>query len=252
MRLYCNCVLVAVLLVICSILFPKLSVAGAPSEIYAEQVKRFVKDGNVNYTGWKKEISKLDIYLDFLAKDNPLQMSEDVQIAYYINAYNAWVVKLILDHFPGISSIKDIGGLFKSPMHIKFIKIGDELYSLDNIRNGIIRKRYRDPRILFTLNTATKGCPPLVPEVYQGDKLEQQLSRATFNYVNNPTLNYMEGDTLYLSKVFDWYEDDFGGESGMIRFVRKYIRPEWKARIDSAGDKLSIRYVDYNWALNGN
>ncbi len=225
--------------------------AGSPSDIYADLVHRFVKDGHVDYTGWKKQLDRFQVYLNFLSKDNPLQMSEDVQIAYYINTYNAWVVKLILDNFPGISSIKDIGGFFTPPDKIKFVKIGDNTFTLAYIRNGIIRKRYKDPRILFALNTATKGCPPLAPEIYEGDKLEQQLSRATFNYINNPMINYMEGNTLYLSKVFDWYEDDFGGKSGMIRFVQQYIRPEWKARIDAAGGDLAIRYVDYNWALNG-
>ncbi len=243
-------ILLALLLIPCFCVFSAVY-AGSPSDIYADQVKRFVNDGHVDYTGWKKEIDKLQIYLDFLSKDNPMQMSEDVQAAYYINAYNAWVVKLILDNFPGIDSIKDIGNFFQSPGHIEFVKIGKNTYSLSYIKNGVIRKRYRDPRILFTLNTATKGCPPLVPEVYEGAKLEQQLSRATFNYINNPIINYMDGNTLYLSKVFDWYEEDFGGKSGVIRFVQQYIRPEWKARIDAAGDDLTVRYVDYNWALNG-
>lgn len=240
-----------VLIVFCFLCSPAALAYQSPGDIYADQVRRFVKDGHVDYTDWKKEADKLSVYLDFLSKDNPNQMSENVQIAYYINAYNAWVVKLILDNFPGIRSIKDIGGFFQSPEHIKFIKIGNDNYSLGYIRNGILRKRYKDPRILFALNSATKGCPALVPEVYQGDKLDQQLERATFNYINDPMLNYMDGDTLYLSRMFDWFEDDFGGEFGVVKFVQRYIRPEWKARIESAGDDLDIRYVGYNWLLNG-
>lgn len=243
--------MVNVLLCVCFIFCSVATGSESPSDIYADQVRRFVKDGHVNYTDWKKEIDRLQIYLDFLSGDNPMQMSEDVQIAYYINSYNAWVVKLILDHFPGISSIKDIGGLFRSPGKIKFVKIGDETYSLSHIKNGILRKRYKDPRILFALTMATKGCPPLIPEVYEGGTLDKQLEKVTFDYINNPMLNYMEGDTLYLGNVFDWYEDDFGGESGMLRFVQRYIRPEWKARIEKAGDDLKIRYIDHNWALNG-
>ena len=132
------------------------------------------------------------------------------KLAFLINAYNAYTLKLIINHYP-VKSIKDIGSFFSSPWKKEFFNLFGKKTNLDHIEHGLIRKNFKEPRIHFAVNCASLGCPSLAKKVYTGESLERQLEEAAKNFLTNPNRNRLDlkKKTLYLSKIFDWYGDDF-------------------------------------------
>lgn len=206
-------------------------------------------DGNVNYRGFAKDSLKLNTYLDTLAAHPPDAevWSADEQLTYWINAYNAFTVQLILKHYP-LKSIKDIGSTIQvpfvnSPWDIKFIEIGDEKLDLNNIEHSILRKNFNEPRIHFAINCASISCPKLRAEAYTADKMERQLQEQTEAFINDPKRNKIGKDQVEISKIFSWFKGDFTKKGSLIDFVNKYS----KVKID---ENAEIDYLDYNWSLN--
>jgi hypothetical protein len=216
--------------------------------LYGEVLAKYVKDGVVDYKALKMEEDKVDQYLRMLDGTNPEELPRNEQLALYINAYNAYTIKLILEHYP-VDSIKDIGGWFKGPWKIRFCKVGGKTLTLDEIEHDIIRPRFKDPRVHFAVNCASKGCPPLISEPYQGPILDQQLDRSTRGFLNNPERNRLEGNTLYVNKIFKWFEGDFNGD--VVAFFLKYGEEDLKDRLVAKRDKIEIEYLHYDWKLNG-
>ena len=171
----------------------------------------------------------MDAYLDTLAKIDPLSLAGDEQFAFYINAYNAWTIKLILTGYPDVASIKDYGSLFKSPWKKKFVNIKGEMVTLDHIEHDILRPQFRDPRVHFAINCAAKSCPPLYREAFVGQQLNTQLDDAARRFVNDGRFNRLEGNTLYVSSIFKWFKEDFNGD--IIGFFEEYALPELKEAI---------------------
>ena len=216
--------------------------------LYGNLLQKYLKDGVVDYQGLKNEERTLDQYLDLLDQTNPDGLSRDEQLALYINAYNAYTLKLILENYP-VASIKDIGGWLKGPWKIRFCRIGGKTLTLDEIEHDIIRPRFKDPRVHFAVNCASKSCPPLISEPYQGSILDNQLDANTRDFLNDPKENRLEGDTLYVSKIFKWLRKDFGGD--VVGFFLKYAQKDLKDRLSSKRDQIEIKYLDYDWSLNG-
>lgn len=218
---------------------------------YGELLAKYVQDGVVDYQGFKKEEQKLDQYLALLATTQPEELAHDHQLAFYINAYNAYTIKLILKNFKNgrpLQSIKKIGGLFTKPWSIKFCEIGGKIYSLDNIEHDIIRPTFKDPRIHFAINCAAKSCPPLISKPYSGDTLDKQLDENAGSFINNPEHNYLKKNTLYISKIFKWFAEDFNNDP--ISFIQKYAAADLKNQLDTKKEKIKIKYLDYDWSLN--
>jgi len=193
------------------------------------------------------------MYLEVIDSTNPSALSNSDRLALYINAYNAYTVKLILDNFKDgkpVSSIKSLGGFFSGPWKISFCRIGGEIYTLDNIEHDIIRPLFREPRIHFAINCAAKSCPPLISIAYEGDTLEEQLDKNAVAFVNNKKFNRLDGSTLYVSKIFKWFAEDFNND--ILRFVREHARGELKRTLESLGESVEIKYLQYDWSLNGN
>jgi Protein of unknown function, DUF547 len=226
-----------------------VSAAGADHSLYSELLQKYVKNGVVDYQGFKKEEAKLDQYLSILEKTDTKALSRSDQFAFYINAYNVWTIKLILGAYPGIKSIKDLGSLLKSPWKKKIARIDGDIITLDNIEHDILRPRFKDPRIHFAVNCAAKSCPPLRSEPYQGDVLDQQLTEMTEAFVNDPTRNRLEGNTLYVSSIFKWYSEDFNKD--IAGFIMKYAGRELKERLQKHSTEIKVEYLDYDWSLNG-
>ncbi len=208
-------------------------------DIWDSLLKQYVSDkGNVNYKGFKKDKDKLQTYLDLLSKNQPNnQWSRAEVLAYWINAYNAFTVKLIIDHYP-LESIKDI----VNPWDKKFFTIGTTQMSLGEIEHNILRKMGA-PRIHFAINCASISCPNLLNEAYFAPKLESQLATATKNFLKDSTKNTITADKVELSKIFSWFSDDFKTNGTVIDFINKYTAVE----IDK---KAKIKYKEYNWKLN--
>jgi hypothetical protein len=210
-----------------------------------------VVNGKVDYQGFKQDEKELDTYLAILDTTRPDSLTDNEQIAYYINAYNAYTVKLILDNFKNgkpVKSIKGIGGLFSSPWSIRFVKLGGERMTLDTLEHDILRRKFKEARVHFAVNCASTSCPPLLSEAYVAENIERQLENNTIDFLHNREFNYISGNTLYLSKIFSWFSEDFNDDPAA--FVKKYARGDLLAALEAAGDSLRVKYLDYDWSLN--
>jgi len=217
--------------------------------IYGGLLKKYVHKGVVDYEGFKKEEARLDEYLKVLEKVNTESLSQEEKFAFYVNAYNAWTIKLILTGYPGIESIKDLGSLFKSPWKKKICRIDGKVITLDDIEHNILRPQFKDPRVHFAVNCASKGCPPLLTEPYTGSRLDRQLNHVTGAFINDPKRYRLEGDTLFVSKIFKWFSEDFNYD--VIGFFRQYGKEDLKKKLENNRDKIKVKYLDYDWSLNG-
>ncbi len=194
--------------------------------------------GNVDYKGLKSSQPQLDAYLTTLS-ENPIQSgwSKDEQLAYWINAYNAFTLKLIIDNYP-LKSIMDLEG--GKVWDKKWINLGDEVYSLNEIENDIIRPEFNEPRIHFAVNCAAASCPPLAAKAFTADNLETLLTERTTSFINNGQYNQISTSGVEVSKIFDWYGSDFGD---LISFLNKYSRASIKKN-------ASVDFQEYDWSLN--
>lgn len=216
----------------------------------------------VNYAAFKNERAKLQGYLELLGKVSQSEFdawSKSKQLAFLINAYNAWTVEFILTKYPDLDSIKDLGSFFNSPWDKEFIPLFGKTVSLNDIEHGLIRgsDRYNDPRIHFAVNCASIGCPALREEAYTGDKLEQQLTEQTERFLKDTSRNYIKGNNFYMSSIFKWYGDDFEkgfrGTKSIQSFVSLYsdaltLTETQKTALNKAN--LNIKFLDYDWKLN--
>ena len=175
------------------------------------------------------------------------------QLAFLINAYNALTLKLVVMHYPGIQSIKDIGGFFTGPWKQKFFTLFGEDSYLDHIEHDLIRKDFNEPRIHFAVNCASRGCPALQPQAYIADRLDEQLEHATRSFLMDTERNRYNKDKnlLEISSLFKWYHDDFERAAGSIEtFIAAYITDEPGLRSHIVNHEFAIHYLDYDWNLN--
>ena len=228
---------------------PAWSNAAVDNALYAELLEKYVQNGSVDYQGFKTEEAKLDQYLKMLEKIDTKTLPRDEQFAFYINAYNAWTIKLILTGYPGVKSIKDLGSIFKSPWKKRIAKINGDIMTLDHIEHDILRPRFKDPRVHFAVNCASKGCPPLRSEPYRANALEQQLDEMTQAFINDSRKNRLERQTLYVSSIFKWFSEDF--DNDVVGFFLKYAQGDLKKQLEDNKGKIKIKYLDYDWSLNG-
>ena len=202
------------------------------------QLQKYVSEtGQVDYQSWQKDQAPLIAYLNTLAQFPPQEEdSKNQKLAYWINAYNALTVLLILENYP-LNSIKDI----QSPWDQNVFQIGDKNYSLGDIEHKILRKM-DEPRIHFAINCASGSCPKLANRAYQEKQLEQQLAKATQDFLRDPTKNYLLKDRLELSKIFLWFGRDFGNKKELLEFISTYSGIKL--------DQPKIDYKPYDWKLN--
>ena len=207
------------------------------------------KDGFVNYEGFMKDSVAFNKYLDLLSKNYPSDKNwnRNEQMAYWINAYNAFTIKLICNYYP-VKSIKDIKKgipLVSDTWSINFIKIEGKTYNLNNIEHGILRPKYDDPRIHFAVNCASKSCPKLQQEAFSADKLDVQLDAAAKEFINDGIRNKITSAKKgNVSKLFTWFAGDFKKTApSVIAFLNRYST----TKLDTNAD---LNYMDYDWALN--
>ena len=217
--------------------------------IYAELLEKYVNNGRVDYAGFKSEEAKLAKYLSVLEEVDSNRLSRDEQFAFYANAYNAWTIKLILTKYPDIKSIRELGFLNSGPWKKKVVQLKNEAVSLDHIEHEILRPRFKDPRVHFAINCAAKSCPPLKSEPFRADILNQQLDDATRSFLNNPTSYNLEGNTFYVSKIFKWFAEDFNAD--VLSFYLKYAKADLRQKLEANRNEIIIKYMTYDWELNG-
>lgn len=217
--------------------------------LYADLLAKYVRNGVVNYKGFQQEEKKLDQYLTVLEKTDTAKLSRKDQFAFYINAYNAWTIKLILSGYPDIESIKDLGSFFRSPWKKKICRIDGDVVSLDHIEHKILRPLFKDPRVHFAVNCASKGCPPLKSVPYEGRILDEQLDASTRLFLNDAEKNRLEGNTLFVSSILKWFSEDFNDD--VVAFFLKFAQGDLKEGLLKRRDRIKVKYLDYDWSLNG-
>ena len=196
------------------------------------------QEGHVNYKGFIKDSSKLDSYLNLLSKQQPKKSASKNEIlAYWINAYNAFTIKLIIDNYP-IKSIKAIG----NPWDKKFIPLTNKSVSLNYIEHEILRKM-KEPRIHFGIVCASISCPKLLNEAFTSSKLEAQLTSATKIFLADPSKNNLSENSIKISNIFKWFAKDFKQKGSLIDFLNTYSDI-------NISPKAKKSYKDYNWNLN--
>jgi hypothetical protein len=223
--------------------------AAVDHSLYGELLNKYVKDGVVDYQGFKNDEPLLDQYLKGLENIEVNSLSRDEQFAFYVNGYNAWTIKLILGAYPGIKSIKDLGNIFKTPWEKKIVRIKGDVISLDDVEHKKLRAQFKDPRVHFAINCASKSCPPLISEPFGGSTLNRQLDDAARAFINDPKSNYLKGSKLYVSRIFKWFAEDFNDD--IVGFFLKYGEGDFKKELELKKDKLKIVYLSYDWSLNG-
>ncbi|WP_243756202.1 DUF547 domain-containing protein [Shewanella sp. BF02_Schw] len=220
----------------------------------------------IDYAAIQQDRAILTRYLNQLSQITQAEFDawdKESQLAFLINAYNAWTVELILTKYPDIDSIKELGGLFSSPWDKSFIPLLGKTRSLNDIEHTLIRgsDRYNDPRIHFAVNCASIGCPALREEAYTGAKLELQLTEQTERFLADNSRNYAKGDSLYLSSIFKWYSDDFTkgfrNTHSIEAFLLLYSNSDKGVltltpaqRQAAEKQQLDIEFLDYDWSLN--
>ena len=195
-------------------------------------------DGNVNYKALKSDSSKLKSYINQLSQNTPNEnWSNEDKLAYWINAYNALTVDLIIRNYP-IKSIKDI----KYPWKQRLWDFGDNNYNLDEIEHKILRNM-DEPRIHFVIVCASYSCPKLQNEAFTAEGLEAQLTKATKEFLADTNRNEISEKSIKISKIFDWFSKDFTQNRSLIDFLNKYSDV-------TISPKAKKRFKDYNWDLN--
>lgn len=212
----------------------------------ADGVSRF------DYEGLKaRDRAALDGYIAALAATPVSALNRAEQFAYWINFYNALTIQVVVDHYP-VDSIRDIDispGLFSSgPWGRKLVTVEGETLSLDDIEHRILRPIWRDPRIHYGVNCASIGCPNLIASAYTAGNIDGLLTQNARAYVNHPRGAAVEDGLLTVSKIYSWFDEDFGGsEAGVIAHLREYAGPELLVQLRGIED---VAGYEYDWALN--
>lgn len=216
----------------------------------------------VDYGAMERQSHILSAYLKSLSavsRQTFDSWADDEQLAFLINAYNAWTIELILTQWPDVESIRELGGLFSSPWKKQFIPLFSLEVSLDHIEHQLIRGsgRYRDPRIHFAVNCASISCPALRTEAYVADRLSAQLDEQAELFLADSERNRWSGEKLELSSIFKWYREDFErgwrGFDSLEQFVLRYgdgLKLNAQAIDQLEQGQAKIKFLTYDWDLN--
>ncbi len=200
--------------------------------------------GHVDYKSLKANEAKLDSYLAYLNTTSPEKSwSANKEKAFWINAYNAYTIKIILQNYP-LKSITDIKVKGKTAWKTPFAKVGGKTYNLDHIEHQILRKKFKDARIHVGVNCASGSCPKLGNTAFTEDNIDAELERLMKEFINDPTRNKITKKKVEISEIFNWFKGDFTTEGSVIDYINKYSDVE-------VNKKAKIKYLTYDWSLNG-
>ena len=204
-------------------------------------------DGRVDFRGFWADSTLFRKYLALLAQNPPNRRhwDEAQRLAYWLNAYNAFTVQLILENYP-VKSIKDLGGevpFVNTVWDRRFFQLGDIDFDLNTIEHEILRQQFDEPRIHFAINCASKSCPKLRNEAYTAERLAFQLEEQTQDFLLDETKNRIGQDTLFLSKIFDWFGEDFTQQGSLQHFVDQHFA-------EAVSPDATVKFLPYDWSLN--
>ena len=218
------------------------------------------KQSRVNYKGFAADRAALKSVLDGLSavpKATFDGWSKPQQMAFLINAYNAFTVELILTKYPNLTSIKDLGSVFQSAWKKEFFILLGKERKLDWIEHEQLRPVYKDPRVHAAVNCASIGCPALRDEAFTAMQLEAQLVDGMRRFMGDHTRNRVKGDTVEVSSIFKWFKEDFNSGYRGFKQLEDVFAAYAEQLTDNADEQaklraksLSVSYLDYDWSLN--
>lgn len=226
-------------------LFLALNISAQTSIFNSLLQKNVDTKGNVNYKGLKSDEASLDKYISYIEKTTPgSSWSKNKQKAFWINAYNAYTIKLILNNYP-VKSITKIKKKGKNAWNIPFAVVGGKTYTLDHIEHKILRKKLFDPRIHVGVNCASVSCPKLANKAFTEKNVNSELEKLMKQFINDAKRNNLsKKNKLQVSEIFNWFKADFTKKGSVVDYINKYA----DQKVDS---DAKIRYLPYNWNLNG-
>jgi hypothetical protein len=207
----------------------------------------------LRYAGMAQDREPLRAYLQSLSAVDEAQFdtwSKPQQMAFLINAYNAFTVEKILTRYPDLRSIWDFGKLFGDPFKDRFFSLLQRPFSLDQIEHDTLRKRYAEPRLHYALNCASVGCPMLREEAYVAERLERQLEEQASRFLSDRSRNRYRDGRLEVSKIFDWYKEDFAPRSRYFARYAKLLAENADDQKLIAEGRAALAFLEYDWALN--
>lgn len=218
------------------------------------------KQSQVDYRGFAADRAALKQVLDALSGVSQASFDgwgRPQQMAFLINAYNAFTVELILTRYPDLKSIKDLGSLLQTPWKKKFFTLLGEQRHLDWVEHEQLRPRYQEPRIHAAVNCASIGCPALRDEAFTAERLEEQLEDGMRRFMADRTRNRVRGDRAEVSMIFRWFREDFEQGHRGWRRVEDMLAHYADQLSDQAGEReqlrgraLRVAHLDYDWSLN--
>lgn len=223
----------------------------APYERFLAAHAQVGGDGIVrlDYRAASANRADLTAWLATAVSTDPTTLSRDEAFVHWVNIYNAKTIDLVLEDYP-VGSIKEVrGGLFNTgPWGDKVVTVNGDRLSLDDIEHGILRPIWGDARVHYAVNCAALGCPNLKPTPWIAATLEADLEAGARAYVNHPRGARVEGGRLTVSKIYDWFQEDFGGnDAGVIAHLTRYAEPGLAA---SLAGLTRIDDTEYDWDLN--
>lgn len=247
--------------------------SGFSHQRFEKLLQQFVNaSGDVNYAGWNasaESVDELDSYLAAVAAFSPESAPERFktrsdELAYWIYAYNAYVIRSILMNWP-IASVTDLKAPIEAVRGLGFFfrnryVFGGQTHSLLSVENDKIRARYKDPRIHFVLNCGSESCPVLRPELPVGEELEALLQEASVEFVNSTSNVAIDDDAriIALSAIFKMYEKDFVNElraagkpigRGVVDYIAGIASEPLRSRLENAND-YEVVYDSFDWSIN--
>ncbi len=228
--------------------------------LFDEILKANVHGGLVDYQNLIGN-SRLNEYLEIVSKFDPAKFKDqNEELAFWINVYNAYTLSVVAENYP-IESIEDLhsGGkilayVFSNTVWDKeLVVINGKEFSLNDIEHEIIRKKFDEPKIHFALVCAAVSCPPLRNEAYRGHTLNAQLIEQANSFLNDKSKNQFDliNRKAIISKIFDWYEEDFGdGENDVLMCIAQYLPESLSMSILKNLNDWEIEFLDYDWSLN--
>ena len=205
--------------------------------------KNVDKTGRVDYQSLKNNETLLDNYLAYIQNNEPTKdWSSNKKKAFWINTYNAYTIKIILNNYP-LKSIRDIKIDGKTAWKIPFVKVGQKRYTLDQIEHKILRKKFNDSRIHVGINCASVSCPRLWNFAFTEDNIAYSLDNLMKEFINDTTRNKISKKNVALSEIFNWFSKDFIKNGTIISYLNTYAAIK-------ISEKASIKYLTYDWSLN--
>ena len=203
-----------------------------------------------DYAGLKANAAdkaRLDTYIESLEGMNPDALPQNEAIAFWANLYNAVTIQVVTEKYP-VKSIRKLGSFNSGPWKKKLVTVNGAKMSLDDIEHKTLRKKYPSPYIHYMVNCASVGCPNLLDTAWEAETLEAERLEAANAYINSPRGALVEKDKLTVSSIYNWFEEDFGGnKDGVLKHLRKHATGELAETID-AGAKITGYH--YDWSLN--